>query len=222
MIFHDYSRFFKIFHDYSRFFMIFHDYSRFFSIIHNYSQFFLKKSAIWWRKSELKRHLVAKTCIFLDFSRLFTIFHDFSRFFTIIHDFSRFFLKKSALWWGKNELKRHLVAKTCIFQDFSWFFTIIHDISWFFTIIHDFSRFFHDFSRSFMIFYDFFLKKRHLVAEKWTKAPSGGQNLHFSWFFTIIHDLSWFFTIIHNFSRSFMIFHDFFLKKAPSGGEKVN
>ena len=58
---------------------------------------------------------MAKTCIFRDFSRFFTIFHDFSRFFG---DFSRFFLKK-----------RHLVAKTCIFHDFSRFFG-------------DFSRFF--------------------------------------------------------------------------------
>ena len=32
--------------------------------------------------------------------------------------FSRFFLK-SAIWWRKSELKRHLVAKISIFHDFS-------------------------------------------------------------------------------------------------------
>ena len=48
---------------------IFRDFWRFFAI-------FLEKSAIWWRISELKRHLVAKTCIFRDF-QLFIYFLSF-------------------------------------------------------------------------------------------------------------------------------------------------
>ena len=150
-----------------------------------------KKSALWWPKRELKRPLVAKICIFRDFSRFFAIFHDFSRFLAffqkkkknrplvaktcIFCDFSL----KSAIWWRKSELKRHLVAEHCIFRDFWRSFAIFGR---FFVIFHDFSR--------------FFSKKRHLVKKKWTKAPSGGQNLHFSQFSAVCLHFSCLFTFL--------------------------
>ena len=118
--------------------------------LHFYETFldFFKKSPIWWPKVELKRHLVARTCIFWSFFKKSTIFARFVQKkrhlvakiciyprifqkkapsggqklhfseFFKISEFSPDFFKKSAIWWPKIEPKRHLVARTCIFLFF--------------------------------------------------------------------------------------------------------